>query len=63
VKGPEALDPLGAGFLAKLLNGELLDAELLRESRHGEEMDKLMALHDVVLLDAAPLGELLEVDE
>jgi hypothetical protein len=63
VEGPEALDPLGAGFLAKLLNGELLNAELLGKLRHREEMDKLVALHDVVLLDAAPLGELLEVDE
>jgi hypothetical protein len=63
VEGPEALDPLDAGFLAKFLDGQLLDAELLRKSRHREQMNELVTFHDVVLFDAAPLCELLKVDE
>jgi hypothetical protein len=63
MKGPESVDSLSFGILAEFLNCELLAAIALGEFRKRQNLDQLMALHDVVLLNATPLGELLEVHE
>jgi hypothetical protein len=63
MEAPESANALALGFVTELLNGELLPAETLGEFREREDVNQLMALHDVVLLDPATLCELLEVDE
>jgi hypothetical protein len=63
MEAPESSDPLALRFFAKFVNRELLATITLRKFRKRQNLDQLMALHDVVLLDATPLGELLEVHE
>jgi len=61
MEAPESTDPLALCLVAELLDGELLAAETLGKFGKREDLNQLMALHDIVLLDAAALGELLEV--
>ena len=63
MEGPESADPFALGLLPELVNCQLLATELFGEMRKGQQLNELMALHNVVLLDAVALGELLEIDE
>jgi hypothetical protein len=63
MEGPESPDPLALGLLAQFNNCELLATEPFWKLGEGENLDQLMALHDVVLLDTTTLGELLQVHE
>ncbi len=63
MEGPESTNTLALGFVAEFVDGELLTSKALGEFGKREDMDELMAFHDIVLLDATPLGKLLEVHE
>jgi hypothetical protein len=63
MKIPEASQPLDLGFLAKLMNRLLLEPVGQRKFGHAEQLDQLESLHHVVLLDAAILGVLLQLNE
>jgi hypothetical protein len=63
MKAPESADPLSLGLLTEFDNCQLLATESFRKLRECKDLDELMALHDIVLLDAAALGELLEIHE
>jgi len=63
MKGPEPPNPLALGLLAKFLNGELFAAELFGKLRKCQQLNELMPFHNIVLLEATPLGELFEVHE
>ena len=61
MKIPESSKALCLGLVAELLDGQFLEPETLGKLRKREKLNELMAFHDVVLLDTAALGQLLEV--
>lgn len=63
MEAPEASQALVLGHLAKLLNRELLKLVLGGQRLHLQQLQQLIALHHIVMLDAALLGELLQLDQ
>jgi hypothetical protein len=61
MEGPESANSLALCLLAQFDDGELFTPEALGKFRKRQQLNQLVALHDIVLLDATPLGELLEV--
>jgi hypothetical protein len=60
---PESPHSLALCLLAKFVNGELLSAKCLGKLGKCQQLNELLAFHNIVLFDATTLGELFEVHE
>lgn len=60
---PESPNTLLASLFAQFVNGKLFNLKAFGKFVHGENLNELMALHDIILLDTTTLCRLLEVNE